>query len=136
MAFGNLLNQVGERAKEASGLVAGLGDVAMDKVNEMIDQYKRVVGVLATFGFAVGKLDLDVGILPAIGTSIRGSIQAIREDEVKKIIAQHEGDPFLARLLGALLTAKRLSEQVNLKADEVVLQLTLGVNPSVQISLA
>ena len=125
MAFKDLM----ETVKETTG---GLRDVAKGKVNEWLDEYKKAVAVLETFGFTVGTFTVGMGVLPEIHTSISGSIQNIREDGVKKLIDEHKADTLLVSLLNALIMAKQFWEHVQLKLTSVTLHVTLGVPPTIK----
>ncbi len=133
------LGKIGEQIKGGTERAVQLGgaatEAATEKVNEAIDGYKRIVDVLATFGFIVDNLGLEVGLLPSIRTTITGSINAVREDGVRKMIADHADDSFLIKVLNTLLTVKRLAEQVRLNKNTVSIKLSLGVSPSMQFAI-
>lgn len=112
-----------------------LGDVAKEKVNEWLDEYKKAIAFLDTFGFRVGKFNFGIGIIPEINTSISGSIENIREDSLKKMIEEHQAEKLLISLLNALIMAKRIREHVELPLTGVTLDVTLGALPKITISL-
>src|SRR5713101_5359583 len=101
----------------AKGLVGGIvekGAAALDKVNELIDEYKRAVAVLQTYGFTVGTFEVATGLTSGISTSVTGSVAALQEDAIKKAIAAHQGQALVVSVLGALLKAKGLYDRVGL----------------------
>lgn len=114
------------------GATEGLGDVAKGKMDEWVDEYKKAIVVLETFGFTVGKFTLGMGVLPEINTSISGSIQNIREDNLKKLIEEHQAETMLVSLLNALIMIRRLWEHMQLKLTSVTLHITLGVPPTIK----
>ncbi len=124
-----LRDVMGEIKRQAEGL----GDVAKGNVNEWLNQYKKAIVVLEKFGFTVGKFTVGMGILPEIHTSISGSIENIREDNLKKMIEEHRTETLLVSLLDALITAKRFWEHVELKLTSVTLDVTLGVPPCIKV---
>ncbi len=113
----------------------GLGDVAKDKVNEWLDEYKKAMAVLETFGFTVGKFTVGMGILPEIHFTVLGSIENIREDSLKKIIEEHQAETLLVSLLNALIMARRFWEHMELKLTGVTLNITLGVPPTIKVDI-
>ena len=73
----------------------GLGGKFKGKVDELLDEYKKAIVVLDTFGFKVGKFNFSMGVIPEINTTISGSIENIREDGLKKIIEEHQAEKLL-----------------------------------------
>ena len=114
------------------GRTEGLADVAKGKVSEWLDEYKKAVAVLERFGFTVGKFTVGMGILPEIHTSISGSIENIREENLKKMISEHQTETLLVSLLNALIMARRFWERAELKLTGVTLDVTLGVPPNIK----
>ena len=111
----------------------GLGGKFKGKVDELLDEYKKAIVVLDTFGFKVGKFNFSMGVIPEINTTISGSIENIREDGLKKIIEEHQAEKLLVSLLNALIMAKRIQEHVELQLTEVTLDITLGAPPKITI---
>jgi hypothetical protein len=113
----------------------GLGGAAKEKVNEWLDEYKKALAVLEKLGFEVGKFTVGMGILPEIHTSISGSVEKIREDGLKELIEEHKAETLLVSLLNALITARRFWEHMELKLTRVVVDLTLGVPPKINVEV-
>lgn len=126
MAPLDLLKRITGRATEFSG-------AALEKMNKLMDEYQNALAILKGFGFAVGKVHVDVGLVPAISTSVHGSIKTVSADAVEKVIAEHPDSKLLAQLLRALLTARRLFTQFELKNDSVVLDVNLGASPKISV---
>lgn len=131
----DLSKSLGGLTKGTSGILAGMGDAALDKVNDLIDEFKGAMATLATFGFAVEKLDVTMAMPPTIKTGIHGSISAMRDDEIKTLLAKPEENALLTKLLNGLLTLKRLSEGINLKNDTVSVEVTLGMLPAIDFQM-
>jgi hypothetical protein len=128
MALKDLMGAVKERTE-------GLGDVAKGKLDAWLDDYKKAVAVLETFGFKVGKFTVGMGLLPEIHTSISGSIENIREDEMKKMIEEHQSEALTVALLKALITTRRCWEHVELKLTGVTMHVTLGLPPNISVEV-
>ena len=74
-----------------------------------------------------------MGPLPHVSTSIDGSIDAIDEARVKQTIAAQHEHGLLVAILNSLLTAKGISERVNLKYRGVTANVTIGIPPHISI---
>ena len=103
------------------------------RVNKWLDEYKKAMRVLETFGFTVGKFSVGMGIFPEVHTSISGSIENIREEGLKKLIEEHQTERLLVSLLNALITTRRFWERVELKLTSVTLDIKLGVLPKINV---
>ena len=114
---------------------AGLEDLAEEKVNEWLDEYKKATAVLATFGFTVDKFTVGLGLPPEIHTSFSGSIEKVHPENLKKMIEEHQGESLLIGLLKALILARRCWERVELKVTAVTLNVTLGVPPAIAVDI-
>lgn len=113
----------------------GLCDVSKEKMLECLDDYKKAIAVLGTFGFTVGKFTVSMALLPEIRTSISGSIEDIREDELKKLIADHQGETLIASVLKALIFTKQCWKQIELNLTGVTIDITLGVPPKINVEV-
>jgi hypothetical protein len=113
----------------------GLSDVALEKMMEWLDEYKKAVAVLEKFGFKVGKFNLSMGVLPEVQTSITGSIEDIQIDALKKMMEEHQGEALLLSLVKALIVTRQIWEQVDLKLTGVTLKVTLSVPPKIDVEI-
>lgn len=113
----------------------GLTDVAMDKISELLDEYKKAIKFLETFGFTVEKLTVSMALFPEVQTSISGLIEDIREAELKKMIEEHKGEALLVSLLKALIVTRQIWEHVELKLKGFTLNVTLGASPKINVEV-
>ena len=51
------------------------------KVGEWLDEYKKAVAFMETFGFRVKNFSIDMSIPPQIHSSFTGLVRDIREDK-------------------------------------------------------
>ncbi len=116
--------------------VVDLSGTALDKINELLDEYKQAVGVLEGYGFTVGAFKVGTGLIPEISTSITGSITKVQDDVIKKVIADHDGQAVMVSVLGALLKAKGLYDRLGLNLGSVTLDLTISLPPNVSVSFS
>jgi hypothetical protein len=132
MDFGKIKDSV-EKVKSSVEVVADLGAVALQKVNELLDEYKRAVAVLQTYGFTVGTFEVGTGFPPGVSTSVTGSVAALQEDAIKTVITAHQGQVLLVSLLDALLKAKGLYDRVGLTFGSVTADIKITLPPSIGV---
>ena len=121
------------KVKGSVEAAADLGGVALQRVNELLDEYKRLVAVLQTYGLTVGTFEVGTGLLPEIRTSITGSVAALQEDAIKKEITAHAGQALLVSVLDALLKAKGLYNRVGLTFGLMTVDIKISVPPSIGV---
>ena len=122
-----------EKAKSSVEVVADLGAVALQKVNELLDEYKRAVAVLQIYGFTVGTFEVGTGLLPEVSTSVTGSVAALQEDAINKAITTHQGQALIVSVLAALLKAKGLYDRVGLTFASVTADIKIALPPSIGV---
>jgi hypothetical protein len=112
-----------------------LCDMAMGKMSEWLDEYKKALAVLETFGFTVGKFNVSMGVPPEIQTTIEGSIENIQVDGLTKMITAHQGEALLVSILKALILTRQIWERLELKVTGVTLNVTLGISPKIGVEV-
>jgi hypothetical protein len=112
-----------------------LSGAAMEKMTEWLDDYKKAIAVIETFGFTVGKFKVGMGIPPEVQASVSGSIENIHPDKLKTMVAEHSGEALLVSLLKALILSKQIWEQLDLNLTGVILRITLGVPPKIEVEI-
>jgi hypothetical protein len=135
MNFGNIADKIAKAKGDiASGeRFSGLLD---EKINSLLGEYSQAMESLKALGLKVGKIHLEMGILPQISTSIRGSIDDLDPVKVQKMLDDNPDRKLLTAILTALLTVFRIRDLVDLKSTkDVVLDVTLGVPPKVSVNL-
>lgn len=110
-------------------------DIIKNKLKEWLDEYKKTTAVLETFGFTVKTVTLKMGMPPEIHSSFLGSMEAIREERLRKMIEEHKAETLLVSLLKALIVTRWIWEHVEPKKKSVTLDVTLGVSPKVETKM-
>ena len=110
-----------------------LGELGQGKIMEWLDDYKRARATLETFGFKVGHFTVSMGLVPEIRTSFIGSVEAVQVDKLEALAATKADDQLLVGLLKALVLARKFHDHVDLKLEEIVLNVTLGVPPKIDV---
>jgi hypothetical protein len=128
MAFKDLIGKSATSTEESEGLLGG-------KVGEWLDEYKKAVAFMETFGFRVKNFSIDMSIPPQIHSSFTGLVSDIREDKIKQIIEEHQSERLTVLAGKALIMAKKFWERVESKQEGVELDVTLGLMPSINMRL-
>ena len=125
--FSDKLTGVKEKA-------AGLGDAALEKMDAVLEDFKKAKSTLETFGFKVAKFKVEMGVMPEINSSIEGFVKDIQDEKIQHLIEANSANTLLVSLLQALLTAKNFQERVELKKFEgVIINMKLGVSPKISV---
>lgn len=128
MAFKDLIGKSATSTEESEGLLGG-------KVGEWLDEYKKAVAFMETFGFRVKNFSIDMSIPPQIHSSFTGSVNDIREDKIKQMIEEHQSERLTVLAGKALIMTKKFWERVESKLEGVELDVTLGLMPSINMRL-
>jgi hypothetical protein len=132
MNLGNLTDKL-TKGITSNEKLAGLLD---EKINMLLAEYSQAVSTLQTLGLVVGKIRVEMGLLPQVSTTIRGSINDLDPDKIQKLLDSNSDKKLLSAILSALLTLVRIRQVVDLKdSKNVVLDVTLGVPPKVSAQL-
>jgi hypothetical protein len=121
--------------KDALGTVLQKSGGLEELAKEYLDEYKKTVAILETFGFSAGKFIVSMGLPPEIHTSIKGSIDNIHTDALKQLGEEHKDNKLLVHLLDALILTKKFWEHVDCKLKCVTINFTLGMLPKVSVEI-
>jgi hypothetical protein len=132
MNLGNLTDKL-TKGITSNDKIAGLLD---EKINMLLGEYSQTVSTLQTLGLDVGKIRVEMGLLPQVSTTIRGSVNDLDPEKIQKVLDSNPDKKLLNAILSALLTLVRIREVVDLKnSKDVVLDVTLGMPPKVSAQL-
>ena len=109
--------------------------VGLGKMTEWLDDYKKAIKYLEKYGFTVEKLEIEMGIPPEVHTSILGSIEHIQIDQLNKLIEEQQKEALLVALLRSLVLTRQIWESLDLKLTGVLLKVTLGAPPKIDIEI-
>lgn len=129
---GNLKVPGSEVLGGALASVSEAGNIAVDKMLELVDEYGKAVAILAKYGFKVGKFSMSVQLPPEAKTSIQGSISGLPEADLKALAESHKDQRVIALLLNSLVLAKQVHSRVALGFDSITLHLTLALKPGIE----
>lgn len=123
-----------DKLQEETGEIATL---AQDKINVLIEEYKRMLPYMEELGLSVEGFSIEAGILPQIKTSLRGSIENIKVEAIERIKNENQTNPLLISILNALLMAKKSHEKLESVyisiLKDIIIDVKLGIPPSIMI---
>jgi hypothetical protein len=135
MNFGSLADKV-TKVKDSIASNEKLVGLLDDKINQLLAEYSQAVATLQGLGLAVGKIRVEMGLLPEVSTTIKGSLTTLDSAKIQTLLDANPDKKLLGAILTALLTLIRVREVVDLEGvKDVVMDITLGVPPKVSAQL-
>jgi hypothetical protein len=135
MNLGNLTDKI-TKVKDGIASNEKLAGLFDEKINLLLTEYSQAVATLQALGMEVGKIRVEMGLLPQVSTTIRGSINDLDPVKIQQLLDANPEKKLLNAILSALLTLARIREVVDLKSSkDVVVDVTLGVPPKVSAEL-
>ncbi len=114
-----------------------LADVAQDKIDLVISEYKRLLPYVEELGLTVQGFSIEAGLLPQVKTTLIGSIDKIKPEAIERIKKENENNKLLVAILNAVLMAKKCHQQLESVyisiLKDIVVDIKLGIPPSISI---
>lgn len=127
-----------DKVQNLQGQVGDVGNIALEKVDDVLDEYQQILPYLAELGIKVNGLDIEVGFLPKLKTSLVASIETIQVEAVEKVKQENTGNVLLISILDGVLFAKRCHARLDDASislfKDVVIDVTLGIPPAISVS--
>ena len=129
-------NSFMKKVSDARDKLIESSTLSTDKINHILEEYRRTIAALQPFGLGVGKLRVLVSVPPEISTTITGSIDQIDENRVREMLEANPDKKLLSAILSALLTTIQVRETIDLgNLKEVKIDISLGIPPRVAVDL-
>ena len=114
---------------EVAGATAG-------KAEEVLREFNDTIPTVKALGLSVTHISVGMGILPEIGATLTGSVEALDQQKIKDLIERHKENKILTWILEALRTASNFKDQLSqLGFRGIKLDMKLGVPPKIDIGL-
>ena len=114
-----------------------LADIAQDKIDLVISEYKRLLPYVEELGLTVQGFSIEAGLLPQVKTTLIGSIDKIKPEAIERIKKENENNKLLVAILNAVLMAKKCHQQLESVyisiLKDIVVDIKLGIPPSISI---
>lgn len=128
------LTRFKEKLASARKTAGNTGNATAKVVNGWLDDFNTAVTLLSSFGFRVKKFKVGSGVTPQIATSIVGSLERVKKDEIKTLIEKTKDRKIVTAILKAVITAKNIQEHVDvLPTLDVRIDIVLGWPPDISI---
>ena len=111
-------------------------DAAVEKAQEVLREFNDTMPTIKALGFSVSHITIGMGIVPEIGATLIGSVEAIEQQKIKELIERHRENKTLTFLLEALRAASNLKDQLSeVGFRGVKVDMKLGLPPKIEVGL-
>jgi hypothetical protein len=109
---------------------------ALDKTNEIVRELNDTILIIKTLGISVKDISFAMGIPPEMKAKLIGSVDALDQDKIKKLIEDHQKNKTLTLILEALKTVSVLKDLLpDVQVRGIKIELQLGITPKVDVKL-
>ncbi|MBE9145321.1 hypothetical protein [Planktothrix mougeotii] len=127
---GKVLDQVQEQTTEMAA-------VAQEKINLILEEYQKFLPYAEQLGLKVDSFSIEAGVLPQIKTSLRGSIDNIKNEMIEKIKVENSNNKLLVAVLNAILLAKKCNDKLESVYisifKDIIIDIKLGIPPAISV---
>lgn len=114
-----------------------MNSIAQEKINSILEEYKRLLPYLEELGLNVEGFSIEAGLLPQINTSLRGSIDDIKNEAIERIKEENKTNTLFVAILNAISMAKNCHEQLESVyisiLKDIIIDIKLGVPPAISV---
>ena len=108
MAIGKFKDKVGD----AKGAAGGVKNVALEKINQSLDEFNEAIPAIKGLGFAVTDLKVGMGVPPEVSAKLTGTVASIEKEKVQEVIDANQENKFLVTILTGLQTASDVQNKI------------------------
>lgn len=124
-----------EKADELKDISGDMADVALEKVNHLLDEFNKAIPTIKALGFSIKNFHVGMGVIPEIETKLTGSVDAVDAEKIQELIQNNQDKKILISILKGLQTASHAKEQLGeLAFKGVEVDIKLGLPPNISIS--
>lgn len=111
--------------------------VAQEKINLILEEYQKFLPYAEQLGLKVEGFSIEAGVLPQIKTSLRGSIDNIKNEMIEQIKSENQNNKLLIAVLNAILLAKKCNDKLESAYisifKDIIVDIKLGIPPSISV---
>ena len=109
---------------------------ALDKTNEMVRELNDTISIIKTLGISAKDISFGMGVPPDMKAKLIGSVDALDQDKIKKLIEDHQKNKTVILILEALKTVSILKDLLpDVPVRGIKIELKLGITPKVDVKL-
>lgn len=127
----------GQVFDEMQEQTTNLTTIAKEKINQVIEEYKRFLPYAEQLGLKVQSFNIEAGVLPKIEMSLRGSIDSIEVEAIEKIKSENQNNQLICAVFNGILLAKQWNDLLSsVYIDifkDIIVDIKLGIPPTVGI---
>jgi len=117
-------------------LKKGAAGAGAQKAQELLHEFNNTIPTLKAFGLSVSNISFEMGLVPEIGATFTGSIEALDKDKIKDLMERHRDKKILTMILEVLRTVGTFKEQLSeLPVTGIRLEVSLGISPKLRVGL-
>jgi hypothetical protein len=114
----------------------GVSGGAIEKVNELIGDFNDAMPTIKALGLSVSNFRIGMGIIPEIGATLLGSVEALDAGKIKELIEKHQDNKILKSILEALRSASNFRELLGeLPFKGVKVNVDISLPPKIDVNL-
>lgn len=131
------LDPLKDQGKLIQSKATKIGEVALDKIDDVLEQYQKVLPYLKELGLKVEGLSIEAGLFPKIKTSLIASLSAIEVGAVERVKEQNKSNQLLVAILNAVLLAKKCNDRLDQASislfKDMIVDIELGIPPAISV---
>ena len=136
-AAASLRDQTSDLAAElrerTAVLSASVAEATIGRIKAAIADFNAALPIIALAGYVVSEVAVELGIPPKIVASF-ASGEAVPDDQVEEMLAQHEDALLATTLVRALMSARKLQYATKIGGLRPKgLAITIGISPAVVV---
>ncbi len=129
-AQSKVIDQFQEQATEVTS-------VAQEKINQILDEFQKFIPVAEELGLKVENFSIEAGVLPKIKTSLRGSIDNIKNEKIEQLKLANSKNKLLIAVFNAILLAKKCNDKLESVYisifKDIIVDIQLGLPPAISV---
>ena len=127
---GKVIDQLQEQTTEVTSL-------AQEKINQVLDEFQKFIPVAEELGLKLENFSIEAGVLPKIKTSLRGSIDNIKNEKIEKLKLENSNNKLLIAVFNAILLAKKCNDKLESVYisifKDIIVDIQLGLPPAISV---
>jgi hypothetical protein len=114
----------------------GAAGAAAQKAQELLREFNDTIPTLKALGLSVSNISFGMGLVPEIGATFIGSVDALEQDKIRDLMERHRDKKTLMAILEVLRTVGNFKEQLSeLPVTGIKVDVTLGIPPKLGVGL-
>jgi hypothetical protein len=115
---------------------SGLMEAGVGKVEAIIREFNETIPTIKALGLSVRNVSFGMGLVPEIGATLIGSIDALEPEKIDELLKAHQENKTTVLILEAMKAASNLKDQLgDFGLRGVKVDVKLGMPPKISVGL-